>query len=98
IGGAVFVAGFFKRLTNLEEGEEPAIADEWLTTPIDLQKVKARIPKSVAIFSDDDPFVPEENQEAFRDVLGSEIIVEHAQGHFSGPTDKKFELPIALEA
>lgn len=98
IGGAVFVAGFFKRLIGLEDDEEvKEIARHWLETPLDLMKVKSHLPKSVAIFSDDDPYVPLDNQDDFRDKLGSEIIVEHARGHFSGARDGVMELPIVLE-
>ena len=98
VGGAVFVAGFFKRLTALED--EPDVKEtekHWLNTPIRLDKVRAHLLRSVAIFSDDDPWVPLDNQDDFRDKLGSEIIVEHAKGHFSGNRDKTKELPIVLE-
>ena len=58
VGGAVFVAGFFKRLTGL---------------------------------------VSLDNQDDFRNKLGSEIIIEKNMGHFSGSTGVT-ELPIALES
>ncbi len=99
VGGAVFVAGFFKRLTNLEEDAEVQdVGREWLTTPIDLAKVKSHLPKSIAIFSDDDPWVPLDNQEEYKDKLGSEIIIEHTKGHYSGGRDNCFELPIVVES
>lgn len=98
VGGAVFVAGFFKRLTGLEDDPEVQATDKhWLGAPLDFVKVKSHLSKSFAIFSDDDPFVPLDNQDDFRDKLGSEIIVEHARGHFSGSRDKIFEIPIVLE-
>jgi predicted alpha/beta hydrolase family esterase len=98
IGGAVFVAGFFKRLTNLEDDETVRdVADEWLKTPLDLHRVKSHLQKSVAIFSDDDPYVSLDNQEDFRDALGSVILIEHHKGHFSGSAGT-VELPSALEA
>lgn len=98
VGGVVFVAGFFKKLTNLED--DPATQETatlWLEAPLDLEKVKSHLLKSVAIFSDDDPYVPLENQNDFRDQLGAEIIIEHKQGHFSGSTGTT-ELPIALQS
>lgn len=98
VGGAVFVAGFFKRLTNLEE--DPEVHETvalWLETPPDLELVKSHLNKSIAIFSDDDPFVPLDNQDDFRDGLGSEILVEHQKGHFSG-NNGHTELPVALES
>ena len=97
VGGAVFVAGFFKRLTNMEDDEVREIANEWLTTPLNLGNVFSHLRKSVAIFSDDDPYVPMENQDDFREKLHSKIIIEHGMGHFSGSTGT-FELPVALEA
>lgn len=98
IGGAVFVAGFFKRLTNLEDTvDERETEKHWMDTPLDFGKVASHLPKSVAIFSDNDPWVPLDNQDDFRDKLGSEIIVEHKKGHFSGGDDQIFELPIVLE-
>lgn len=96
IGGVVFVAGFFKRLTEIGGEEEQEIAKPWLETPIDFEKIKSHLPKSVAIFSDNDPFVPLDNMDDFRDKLGSEIVIEKNQKHFSGSTGTK-ELPIVLE-
>ena len=98
VGGAVFVAGFFKRLTGLESDPEVQKTDRhWLNAPIDFKKIKSHLNKSVAIFSDDDPYVPLDNQDDFRDKLGSEIIVKHNMDHFSG--NRGFtKLPVALKA
>lgn len=99
IGGAVFVAGFFKRLTGLEDDPDVQETDKhWLDTPLNLEKVKSCLPKSVAIFSDNDPFVPLDNQDDFRDKLGSEIIIEQNMGHFSGGSDGVTELPVVLDS
>lgn len=98
VGGAVFVAGFFQRLTNL--GDAPHVVEtqkHWLEMPLDFSKVRSHLPKSVAIFSDNDPWVPLENQESFRNQIGSEIVTEHTKGHFSGSRDGTRELPIVLE-
>ncbi len=99
VGGAVFVAGFFKRLTGLEDDLDVQATDKhWLETPIDFVKVKSHLPRSVAIFSDDDPWVPLDNQDDFRDKLGSKVVIEHQRGHFSGSRDHCTELPIALSS
>lgn len=99
VGGVVFVAGFFKRLTEIgDDPDEQKIVKHWLDAPLDFKKIKARIGKSVAIFSDNDPYVPIDNQDDFRDQLGSKIIIERHMGHFSGPSDKITELPIALRS
>lgn len=98
VGGVVFVAGFFKRLTGLED--EPGVPEtdrHWLTAPIDLQKVKSHLNKSVAIFSDDDPYVPLDNQDDYRDKLGSKIIIQHKMGHFNVAAGVT-QLPIALKS
>ncbi len=97
-GGAVFVAGFFKRLSGLENDPDVQATDRhWLTTPPDLSKVKTHLKSSIAIFSDDDPWVPLDNQDDFRDKLGSEIIIEHQMKHFSGTTGT-VQLPVVLDA
>ena len=103
VGGAVFVGGYFKRLTGLEEEikENIGVAEtekHWLGTPIDFAKAKTHLLKSIAIFSDNDYYVPPDNQDDLRDKLGSEIIIEHEMGHFSGVLDGVFELPVALES
>ena len=98
IGGAVFVAGYFKRLINLEDDDIVRdVAREWLTTPLHLEKVKSHLPKSIAIFSNDDPYVSLDNQDGFKNKLNSKIIIEHNMKHFSGSTGT-MELPAALGA
>ncbi|MFH1161830.1 MAG: alpha/beta fold hydrolase [Candidatus Jorgensenbacteria bacterium] len=98
VGGAVFVAGFFKHLSGLEDDPDVRETDRlWLGAPIDLAKVSSHFPASVAIFSDDDPYVPLDNQDDFRDKLGSKIVVLHARSHFSGSTGAT-ELPEARDA
>jgi len=97
IGGAVFVASFFKRLTGLEDDlEVKETCKLWLEAPINFNKLKFHMPKSVAIFSDNDLYVPLDNQEDFKEKLGSEIVIEHNMGHFSGSQGVK-ELPIVLK-
>jgi len=79
VGGAVFVAGFFKRLTNLEpESDVKKVAAMWVNAPTDFSKAKFHLLKSVAIFSDNDPYVPLDNQDDFRDKLSSKIMVNSA--------------------
>lgn len=98
VGGAVFVAGFFRRLTNLEDDDVVrSVAAEWLNASIDLKKVKEHLNDSVAIFSDNDPYVPLDNKIDFESMLNSKIIIEHNKGHFSGSTGTT-ELPVVLDA
>ncbi len=98
VGGAVFVAGFFKRLTGITDDPiERSVEREWLDTPLDLKKVQSHMKKSIALFSDDDQFVPLDNQEEFANLLGSKIIIERNMGHFDR-SRKIFELPIVLDS
>ncbi len=98
IGGVVFVAGFLKRLTGLEDDPEVhEYAGNWLEAPVDLEKARSHFEKSTAIFSDNDHYVPLDNVDDFRDKLGSKILIEHNMDHFSGSVGVT-ELPIALQS
>ena len=96
IGGAVFVAGFFK-LMYLEDNESEEIAKLWTETPINLAKVKSVLNKSVAIFSDNDPYVSLDNKNKFANEIGSKIIIEHNMAHFNEGAGIT-QLPIALKS
>lgn len=83
-GGVVFVAGFFKRLIMTDfDDKSKEITKEWLNTVINFDSAKQHIAKSLAIFSDNDPYVSIDNEDDFKNILGSQIIIEHEQGHFS---------------
>lgn len=93
VGGAVFVAGWFS-IRGLETKEEEDLAQMWIGTEIDFDKIKKVLPKSAAIFSDNDLFVdPQENSKIFKEKVGSDVIILHNQEHFIEQT----ELPVALE-
>ena len=77
VGGAIFVAPFIV-LSDLER----EIVRPWVETPIDFEKVKKILPKSTAIFSDDDPLIPIDNRELFEKKLGSKTILLKRQNHF----------------
>ena len=82
VGGAIFVAGWFN-LTNQDE-EEKVIAKPWIETPIDYAKVKVNLTSSVAILSDNDPYVPyEETKRNFEIRLGSEVVTIPGAGHIT---------------
>jgi len=83
-------------LMNLKEEEKP-IATPWEETSIDFGKVKTKAEKFIAVFSDDDPVVPsEENTKVFKEKLGAEIITKHKMGHFT-QAEGFTELPFLLE-
>jgi len=82
IGGAIFVAGWFS-LTNQSE-EEKMIAEPWIETPIEYTKVKMNLVRSIAVLSDNDPYVPyEKTKKDFETRLGSEVITVQRAGHFT---------------
>ena len=80
IKGVVFVAGWF-HLVNLEP-EEFEIAHPWINNKVDLERIKRHTNNLLAVFSDNDPYVPESEVEYFRDNLGAKIIIKKNAGHF----------------
>lgn len=83
VGKVILVAGFGPYLKGLTE-EEQQIAQPWLDAPLDLDKVRTKADSFTAIFSDNDPFVPlEENRKIFEEKLEAEIFIEHNKGHFN---------------
>lgn len=98
IGGAIFVGGFFKHLTGLEDRADVQETDRhWLQAPINFEKIKSHLPQCVAIFSDNDQWVPLDNQNDFRDKLSCEISIEHNMHHFNDEAGIR-ELPVVLES
>ena len=96
VGGVVFIAPWFT-LSNLESDEGWEIMKPWLNVSIKDADVIKHIPKMVAIFSDNDPFVPAENAELFKGRFNAKIIIEHQKGHFTEEDGVK-SLPSALKA
>jgi predicted alpha/beta hydrolase family esterase len=95
IGGAVFVAGW-TRLTGMTEEEKP-IAVPWETTPIDWQKASSHSESFVAIYSDDDPYVPVENSQVFKEKLNAKLVLDSGRGHFTDDEDDVTQLPTARD-
>ena len=97
IGGVLAVAGFF----NLKPGsigspEDIQMAQPWLKTPMDFEKIRKNAGQITAIFSDNDKYVSLENADAFKEKLGAKTIIEHNRGHY-GHHDLPFEISVALE-
>ncbi len=94
VGGAVFVAGWFS-LDNLEDEEVKEIAEPWIKTNINLEKVKSVLPISTLIISDNDPYdCLEENKQKFAEITTKTIVVPSA-GHFT-EEDGCTEIPLVL--
>jgi len=95
--GVICVAGWFT-LKDLETEEEKEIAKPWIDiSSVDFQKIKENVGDLVVIFSNDDPYVPlEDNIKIFEDKLGAKIVIQQSKGHFT-EEDNIHELPIVLE-
>ena len=95
--GVICVAGWFL-LKDLEGEEEWEIAKPWLDIlSIDFEKARQNSGKLIAIFSDNDPYVPlEENIKIFKDKLSAEVIKQKNKGHFT-EDDGVRKLPAVLE-
>ncbi len=70
--------------TIKEEGEEvEAIAKPWMETPIDWNKVKSHSDNFIAIFSDNDPYIPLSDADLFKQKLNAQTIIKHNEEHFN---------------
>ncbi|MEK7465208.1 MAG: alpha/beta hydrolase [Patescibacteria group bacterium] len=98
IGGAVLVAGWVS-LTPIatRTPEEQTITRPWLEAPIDYEKIKTHTKNFVGIFSDNDPYVPPENQITYREKLNARIAIIPGRGHFNEESNTK-EFPDVLHA
>lgn len=86
VAGAIFVAPWMELDKNTieEEGEEVIeIAKPWEETPIDFEKIKKHSERFLAIFSDDDPYVPLKEVDKFKNNLNAETIVKNNEEHFN---------------
>lgn len=95
VAGTVLVAPWL-HLKNLETEKEKEIAKPWLTH-VNLDVAKKHVDRSVAIFSDNDKWVPLEDMGTFKSQLGPKVVIEHNKGHFMADDGVK-ELPSALNA
>ena len=92
LGGALFVAGFFGEITGLDDVDQEHYRTHWLAKSFDANVATKHLGPSVALFSDNDKYVPLDCQNAFKDFLNAKILVMHNRGHFSGDTNTT-ELP-----
>lgn len=98
VGKVILIAGWVS-LTPFatREPEDKLIVKPWFETPINYLKVKNSARKFIAVFSDNDPMVPyEENAKTYKEKLGAEIILKKGMGHFSQDEGVK-EIPFLLE-
>lgn len=84
IGGMLLVAGWVNLTpTVTADPESYQIAKPWLKTPLDWKKINSHCNNIVAVFSNDDPFVPIEDARIFKENLKSKIIIMKGKKHFT---------------
>jgi hypothetical protein len=92
IAKAIFVSGFVN--LNIKSEKDKKIAKPWLKTKIKWNKINKH--KSIAIFSDNDPYVPLSDSKIFKNKMKSKIVILHKKGHIGGDDNIK-KLPIILK-
>lgn len=91
----ILVAPWFT-LSNLDDEKMWQIADPWLKTPVDFAQIRSKANQFTAIFSDNDPWVPyQENVALFRENLNPEIITLSGKGHMTSD-EGVIQLPALL--
>lgn len=96
VGGVISIAPWLT-LTNTDAPDEVAIVRPWLENPINFSQIKKVTKNTTLIFSDNDMYVPlEQNKESFTQKLSPVILVESGKGHFT-EKDGVVDLPVAIE-
>lgn len=84
IGGCIFIAPWFNLIPKIiEEEGGTEIARSWIETPMDFKKIILHTTKFLAIFSDNDYFVPLTDAKLFKERIKAKVIIEHNKGHFN---------------
>lgn len=84
IGGILFVAPWLDLLPEAVSDEESYnIAQPWLNTPIDFEKIKNFTDSITCIFSDNDYFVSLEQEKKFKELLNAKTLIVKDKGHIS---------------
>lgn len=97
IGGILFVAPWIDLLPKAIEDEESYnIAQPWLNNLINFEKIKQFTNNISCIFSNDDYFVPLEQEKEFRNKLNAKTIIVNNKGHIS-QDDNIYELEEILD-
>ena len=92
IGGILLVASWLDLLDYaISDEESKKIADPWLKTPINFDKIKYFTNNIQCIFSDNDYFVSLDQKDKFKKLLNSKTIVVNNKGHIS-QDDEVYEL------
>lgn len=78
VGGVVFVAGFTEDLEYKE-------LKSFFETSLNFENIKSKANSFVAIYSDNDPYVPVKYAEILKENLDAKLIFKPGLKHFSGP-------------
>lgn len=83
VEGAVFVSGWFE-VDAAWDSLRP-----WLDTPVDLERARAALRRSVVLLSDNDPFTSDwrRNASLWEERLGAEAVVIPGGRHFNNPRE-----------
>jgi len=96
IGKVIFVAGWFK-LDHLENEEVETIANPWINTPIDFNKIKQKLSSLTVFLSSNEPYnYIEENKITFGEKLKAKVLILENKGHFTEEDSVK-EVPEFLK-
>ena len=97
IGGILFVAPWLDLLPKAIEDEESYnVAQPWINTPINFEKIKQFTNNISCIFSDDDYFVAIDQEKEFKKKLNAKTIIVNNKGHIS-QDDNVYELQEILD-
>lgn len=88
IGGSLLIAGFSHDLGFIE-------LDTYFDKPIEWDEINSHCKKFTVMHSDNDPHVPVEQGEIFRQMLDARVIILEGMQHFRS-SEGVLELPIAL--
>jgi len=81
IGGVIFIASPMKHINHLSK-EEEIIAKPWLENDLYWNKIKNHTKKFVAIFSNNDQYIPINESNFYKNKLKAKIIILKNKGHF----------------
>ena len=96
VGKVLFVGGWVNLTSKATEDKNSKnLAKPWLKKSIDWKKVRLHSEHFTAIFSDDDPFVPAEDAQIFKENLKAKTIIVKGKGHFT-KRESLSEIPEAL--
>lgn len=95
VGGAIFVGGWLTLNQTSIEPDDLGIAKPWLEAPLNDTKIRGALPRTIGVFSSNDPFVPVENADLFFHRFHTTPIILSEMGHFARH-DRCTQLPVVI--